>query len=91
MARKWIASGAVVLDVRTAEEFGETHLPQAINIPVQELAQRLVDVDKLAGGDKTKQIVVYCASGARAAKAKAHLEQAGYTQVVNGGGFDDVR
>lgn len=90
-ARKLIAEGAVVVDVRTPEEFAEGHLPQATNIPVDTFTQRIAEVDKLAGGDKTRPVVVYCAAGSRAARAKKQLESAGYTQVVNGGGFDDVR
>jgi phage shock protein E len=35
-------------------------------------------------------VVVYCAAGRRAAKAKQQLDAAGYTNVVNGGGFDDL-
>lgn len=89
-ARQWIAAGALVLDVRSPDEFGGDHLPQATNVPVQELASRLPDIDKLVAGDKTKPIVVYCSKGGRAAKAKQQLESAGYTQVVNGGGFDDL-
>lgn len=90
-ARKLVASGALVLDVRTAEEYAEAHLPNATNIPVQELPSRIPEVEKLAGGDKGRPIVVYCAAGSRAAKAKAQLEAAGYSQVVNGGGLDDLR
>ncbi len=85
-----IAAGAVVVDVRTPDEFSEGHLPQATNIPIQDFAQRITEVDKLTGGDKTKPVVVHCAVGGRAAKAKQQLEAAGYTQVVNGGGFDDL-
>ena len=48
-------------------------------------------VDKLTGGDKAKPVVVYCAKGGRAQKAKEALEAAGYTHVVNGGGYDDLR
>jgi len=48
-------------------------------------------VDKLVGGDKTKPVVVYCARGGRAQKAKDQLDAAGYTHVVNGGGYDDLR
>ena len=90
-AKEWIASGAVVVDVRTPEEYGEGHLARATNIPVQVFAQRLADVDKLVAGDKSKPVVVYCAAGARAARAKQQLEAAGYTQVINGGGYDDLR
>jgi len=90
-AKKMIAAGAVVVDVRTPEEFGADHLPQATNIPIQEFAQRIAEVETLTGGDKTKPVVVHCATGNRSAKAKQQLEAAGYTQVVNGGGLDDLR
>ncbi len=86
-----ISSGAVVVDVRTPDEFREGHLPQATNVPIQDFSQRLAEIDALTGGDKTKPVVVYCASGNRSGKAKQQLEAAGYTQVVNGGGFDDLR
>ncbi len=90
-ARELIAQGAVVLDVRTPDEFGTGHLPTATNMPIGTFADHLADVDKLAAGDKTKPIVVYCAAGGRAAKAKAQLDAAGYRNVVNGGGYDDLR
>ena len=90
-ARKLVAAGAVVIDVRTAEEYAGDHLPQAINIPVQELANRLPEVEKLVAGDKARPIVVYCGTGKRASKAKAALDAAGYSKVVNGGGLDDLR
>jgi phage shock protein E len=48
------------------------------------------EVEKLVAGDKARPIVVYCASGSRSAKAKAALEAAGYSTVVNGGGHDDL-
>ena len=88
-ARTLIANGAVVIDVRTPEEFAEGHLDKAINMPVQTFEP--AEVDKLTNNDKSKPIVVHCAAGARAAKAKAKLEAAGYRQVVNGGGLDDLR
>jgi rhodanese-related sulfurtransferase len=90
-ARAMIAKGAVVIDVRTPEEFGGGHLPSATNIAVAEIGDRLDDVGKLVAGDKARPIVVYCAAGSRAAKAKKILEGAGYQQVVNGGGYDDLR
>lgn len=90
-AKKLIAEGAAVLDVRAPEDFAEAHLPNARNIPLEEIASRTSEVEQLVGGDKTKPIVVYCYSGNRAAKAISHLEGAGFTQLVNGGGFDDLR
>lgn len=90
-ARKLIASGATVLDVRTPEEFSSGHVASATNMPVDDIAQHTADVDKLVGDDKTKPVVVYCAKGGRAQKAKQTLEAAGYTNVVNGGGYADLR
>ena len=90
-ARDMIDKGAVVLDVRTKDEFAEDHVEKAVNIPVQEFGTRIAEVDKLTGGDKSKPIVVYCSAGARAAKAKAQLDAAGYKNVVNGGGLDDLQ
>ena len=80
-----------MLDVRTADEFAEDHVTSATNVPVGEVARRIPEIDKLVAGDKTKPVVVYCAAGGRAAKAKQQLEAAGYTQVVNGGGLDDLK
>ncbi len=90
-ARAMIAKGAVVIDVRTPEEFSGGHLPNATNIAVAEIGTRLADVDKLVAGNKAQPIVLYCAAGSRAAKAKKVLEEAGYDHVVNGGGYDDLR
>lgn len=91
VARKLIAAGAVVIDVRSVEEYSKEHLAQAPNIPVTEFAGRISEVDKMVGGDKSKPVVVYCGSGHRAATAKAQLEAAGYSNVVNGAGYDDLR
>lgn len=89
-ATQLVASGALVRDVRTPEEFADGHLPAAVNVPIDELPARLAEVDTLAGGDKSRPVVVYCASGARAGKARSVLESAGHTRVVNGGGLDDL-
>jgi rhodanese-related sulfurtransferase len=90
-ARALITAGAVVVDVRTPDEFAQGHLPTAVNLPIQTFSSRLAEVATLVGDDKARPIVVYCAAGARAAQAKAQLEAAGYSRVVNGGGVDDLR
>ena len=87
-AKQLIAQGATVLDVRTPDEYASGHLSQATNMPVQSLDPAAVE--KLVGGDKTKPIVTYCSKGGRAQKAKDKLEAAGFTHVVNGGGYDDL-
>lgn len=89
-AKAWIAAGAHIIDVRTPEEFDGGHLERATNLPIEELPTRMAEVERIVGGDKTARVVVYCASGNRAGKAKLQLDAAGYTQVVNGGGFDDL-
>lgn len=86
-AKQMIASGALVIDVRRKDEWDGGHLPTARHLPVDELPGRLSEVERWAGGDKSKPIVVYCASGGRSGRAQATLAQAGFTHVVNGGGY----
>jgi exodeoxyribonuclease V alpha subunit len=82
-----VQSGALVIDVRTPAEFSGGAIQGAVNIPHDEIAARIGQVE----ADKSRPIIVYCRSGARSAVAKKSLEQAGYTQVVNGGGFSKVQ
>ncbi len=83
LAHKLVGEGAVLLDVRSPEEFASGHIDKAVNVPVDALDEGMAAVDKLTGGDANKPIVVYCASGARAAHAKALLVKAGHTKVTN--------
>lgn len=80
-----IKAGAKVVDVRTAGEFADEAYPGAVNIPLNVLPAKL---DEL--GPKDKPIVLYCASGARSAQAARLLKQAGFSDVVNAGGMDDM-
>jgi len=80
-----IKGGAKVIDVRTTEEFNEEHYPNALNIPVDQIRQRLTEF-----GEKNAPIVVYCASGSRSAFAARLLKSAGYTDVINAGGLEDM-
>lgn len=89
LAHRLVEEGAVLLDVRTPEEFEERHLEGAVNISHKEVPDRLAEIDTATGGDKTKPIVVYCRSGHRAGIAKEALLEAGHTQVTNLGGIDD--
>jgi rhodanese-related sulfurtransferase len=70
---------ATILDVREASEFAAGHLPEAKNIPLGELANRIGELDKF----KSKSVVVVCQSGARAFSAAARLAKAGFADVVN--------
>ena len=71
-AHEWVNGGALLLDVRTPSEFAGRHVEGAVNIPVQELSQR---VDELDAG---RRIVVYCKSGIRSRMARSVLERAGF-------------
>lgn len=77
IARIAAGEAPLILDVRSAEEYEEGHVPGAVNIPHDELALRL---DEL-GPDHTEEIVVYCKSGRRSAIAESILVEAGFTGV----------
>ena len=85
-----LLKSAVVVDVRTAGEHASGHLQGDHNIPVEEVEARLAEFDALTKGNKNAVVVVYCASGRRSARTKGMLEQAGYTGVVDAGGFSAV-
>jgi phage shock protein E len=77
-ARKLVAAGARLLDVRSPEEYANGHLPGAVNIPVQQLDRRLAEV-----GPPDHELVVYCRSGHRSGRATEILRQHGFTKVHN--------
>jgi phage shock protein E len=77
---------AVFIDVRSEWEFEEGHLPNAKNIPLEEVAFRIPDFRKAEG-----PVVLYCRSGARSGMAVRLLQQAGIDNVYNGGGLIDLK
>lgn len=77
---------AILLDVRTAEEYREGHVPGSINIPLDALD----GIDKQITERQTP-IFVYCHSGGRSAHAKHYLNQMGYQNVTNIGGIMSYR
>ncbi|MEW5755452.1 MAG: rhodanese-like domain-containing protein [Pseudomonadota bacterium] len=81
-----INAGALLLDVRSAGEYAQGHIEGAINIPHTELASRLGELDS----NKDRPVVVYCAAGVRAEKAKQVLVNAGYQNVYNARGYSDL-
>ena len=76
------ATGAVLLDVRTPQEYREGHVPGSQNVPLQQL-------DKVEEVTENKDTVlyVYCRSGARSRQAVSLLKHMGYTNVHNIGGI----
>jgi rhodanese-related sulfurtransferase len=70
--------------VRSPGEFTEGNVKGSTNIPLDQVSSNL---DKFKGKEK---IVVFCRSGNRSGQAKAILEQNGFTNVTNGGTWQDV-
>ena len=78
-------SGYIILDVRTAQEYSEKHIPGAINIPNETIGTE--DIPELP--DKEQLILVYCRSGNRSKQASEKLVKLGYTNIVEFGGIND--
>lgn len=80
-----IARGARIIDVRSSAEFRDGSYPGAVNIPLVALLARMSELEP-----KDTPIVLFCASGARSAQGARLLKQAGFTDVTNAGGLDDM-
>ena len=74
------------IDVRSAEEFNAGHLQDAVNIPHDKIIARIQAVSP----DKNAPVNLYCRSGRRAEAALNELKNAGYTNVINHGGYEDL-
>ena len=74
--------GAVLLDVRTPQEYREGHIPGSKNVPLQ-------TIDKISSVADNKNIplFVYCYSGGRSRQAASMLQHMGYNNVQNIGGI----
>lgn len=92
----WIAAhpGALLLDVRTPEEFSGKAIPDfgslkgAINLPVQQLTARIGTLSAY----KNKSILVYCSHSHRSSEASYLLTSAGFSSVTNmGGGMSTLK
>lgn len=80
-----VKEGATIVDVRTPEEYRQGHIQGSINIPLQHLKKSLPSIDP------TKPVITCCLSGARSASAKKILEEHGFEQVYNGGGWTNLK
>ncbi|MBI5232625.1 MAG: rhodanese-like domain-containing protein [Coriobacteriales bacterium] len=69
--------GAWVIDVRTNSEYVRGHIPDSLNLPLEQLKQTA------ATWSKTQPIVVYCATGARSAEAASYLTSQGFKKVYD--------
>ena len=75
----------IIVDVRRADEYASGHIPDAINIPNENIGED--DIPELP--DKTQVIYVYCRSGNRSKQAAEKLVRLGYSNIIEFGGILD--
>jgi rhodanese-related sulfurtransferase len=83
--KELMASGALVVDVRTPAEYKDGHVKGAINLPLQTLGNNLNKIKK------DQVIITCCRSGSRSGMAKRMLKANGFEQVHNGGPWTNLR
>ena len=76
-ARRATGDAPIVIDVRTPEEYATGHIPGAVNIPFDQVAERISEVDAPHG------VALYCMVGPRARKGEAALLAAGHSSVFH--------
>jgi len=82
-ATAYLKNGALVIDVRSPGEFNSGHLTNAINIPLDEIETALPK----RVPDKSKVLLLHCASGMRSGVAQKKLNSLGYTNAFNLGSY----
>ena len=85
MNMKNILEHATIVDVRSKAEFFQEHFPGAINIPLDEVINRIEEFRNME-----TPIVAYCRSGNRSGMAVSLLKQHGINEVYNGGALEDL-
>lgn len=78
--------GAVLLDVRTREEYAQGRVPHSRNLPLQEIGRADEEIP-----DRGTPLFVYCLSGARSRQAAAVLQSMGFDNITNIGGISEYR
>jgi len=83
--QEFINEGAVIIDVRTADEYNEYHIDGAINISYDDISSKIEEYVN----DKDTKIVVYCKSGSRSSIAYDTLVSLGYTNIYDYGSISN--
>jgi phage shock protein E len=86
IAREHLKKGALLLDVRTVEEFTAGHLTNAVNIPLDQIKEAVPR--RLP--DKGKVLLLHCRSGRRSGIAEQQLRSLGYTNAFNIGSYEQA-
>jgi phage shock protein E len=83
-AREHLSKGALVVDVRTVEEFKSRSLTNVVNIPLAEVKEKFPDVVT----NKSDVVLLHCRTGRRSGIAEKELRALGFTNVFNIGSFE---
>ena len=83
--QQFVSKGAVIIDVRSQEEFASGHILNSQNIPLPTLSSRIEEIKKL-----NKPVIACCRSGMRSANATSILLQNGI-ETINGGGWESLQ
>lgn len=79
-----IENGAIILDVRTENEYKTGHIDGSINIPLGTIGKRCIELDT------NKTYITTCSHGLRSIKVETMLKGKGYKNIFNGGAWSDL-
>lgn len=77
--KSFMSKGAILIDVRSPQEYNEGHLDNSILLPEYEIIKKIEGIIP----NKNAKIILYCSSGTRSKKAQDELEKLGYKNVYN--------
>ncbi len=83
--RQALRDGAVVIDLRTAYDYDQGHVPRSLNIPMDRIRANIGRIENL-----NKPVILCCGNGSHCREAAIFLEEAGITRVINGGHWQSV-
>ena len=83
--RQALRDGAVVIDLRTAYEYDQGHVPRSLNIPIDRIRANIGRIE-----DLRKPVILCCGTGSHCWEAASILQEAGITRVINGGDWQSV-
>lgn len=87
IASEFVNDGkAILIDVRSYEEYEKFHIENAINIPLDTISKKTI---KAVTSKETENIIVYCESGARSKEAAIKIIELGYTNVYDLGSINN--
>ena len=75
------ASGGIIVDVRSREEFASGHIPMAINVPLEQIEEGAYSLPK------SKYLIVYCERGISSMRAALAMGEDGYKVINTIGGL----